>query len=204
VTNLTIIPDYELCFNVESSAFYREDAKPPSFSKVFFATLRLWLLFISHVSNAAVIQIFPKFLPLTKIGNMKILTTCFLLLVTGCLSSAQNFQSLDTIKTYGDYENIYLRKLNSDSLVSSFVIFIKKEVKTYKHVSHSEHVYILDGTGEMTLGDKRFPVKKGDLIFIPKNTFHSLKVTSSIPVKVLSVQAPMFDGKDRIVMEEPK
>ena len=128
-----------------------------------------------------------------------IFSLCFLLVSVCCFS--QNLQSLDTVKTYGDYENIYLRKLNSDSLVSSFVIFIKKEVKAHKHVSHSEHVYVLDGTGEMTVSDKIFTVKKGDIIFIPKNTFHSLKVTSASPVKVLSVQAPLFDGKDRVLME---
>jgi mannose-6-phosphate isomerase-like protein (cupin superfamily) len=157
-----------------------------------------------HSLNGSIIQIFAKFLPLTKFNFMKIFTTCFLLAAACCFSFGQSFQSLDTVKTYGDYENIYLRKLNSDSLVSSFVIFIKREVKTHKHVSHTEHVYILDGTGEMTLADKKFSVKKGDMIFIPKNTFHSLKVTSSTPVKVLSVQAPIFDGKDRIMMEEPK
>ena len=117
---------------------------------------------------------------------------------------SQNYQSLDTAKAYGNYDNIYLRKIYSDSLVSSFVIFIKKEVKEHKHVSHSEHVYILDGTGEMTLDKKRFNVKKGDIIFIPENAFHSLRVTSSTPVKVLSVQAPMFDGKDRVMTEERK
>jgi mannose-6-phosphate isomerase-like protein (cupin superfamily) len=131
---------------------------------------------------------------------MKLISSlCFLLATICCFS--QNYQSLDSVKAYGDYENIYLRKINSDSLVSSFVIFIKKEVKMHKHVTHSEHVYILDGTGEMTLGDKKFAVKKGDMIFIPKNTFHSLKVTSSAPVKVLSVQAPVFDGKDRVMAE---
>ena len=114
---------------------------------------------------------------------------------------AQTSQSLDTVKAYGDYENIYLRKLNSDSLVSSFVIFVKKEVKEHKHVTHSEHVYILDGEGEMTVGEKKFKLKKGDMIFIPKNTFHSLKVTSATPAKVLSVQSPMFDGKDRVMAE---
>jgi mannose-6-phosphate isomerase-like protein (cupin superfamily) len=126
------------------------------------------------------------------------------LLLPSVYGFSQNFQSLDTVKAYGDYENIYLRKLNSDSLVSSFVIFIKKEVKAHKHVSHSEHVYILDGEGEMTVGDKKMTVKKGDMIFIPKGTVHSLKVTSAAPVKVLSVQAPMFDGKDRVMAEEKK
>jgi|ERR1051326_2175137 mannose-6-phosphate isomerase-like protein (cupin superfamily) len=118
-------------------------------------------------------------------------------------NSAQTMQSLDTIKPPASYENIYNRPVYSDSLVSSFVIFIKKEVKLHKHVSHTEHVYILDGTGEMTLGDKKFKVKKGDVIFIPKNTPHSLTVTSKTPVKVLSIQSPNFDGKDRVMIDVP-
>lgn len=124
-----------------------------------------------------------------------------LLLLFPVLVKAQSNQSLDTITAPAAYENIYMRTIASDSLVSSFVIFIKKEVKKHKHVFHSEHVYILDGEGEMVLGDKTFKVKKGDIVFIPKNTAHSLKVTSTIPVKVLSVQAPMFDGKDRMLVE---
>ncbi len=114
---------------------------------------------------------------------------------------AQSYQSLDTIKPSADYENIYTRIVASDSLVSSFVIFIKKEVKAHKHSLHSEHIYILDGAGEMLVGDKTFKIKRGDILFVPKNTIHSLKVASAIPVKVLSVQTPMFDGKDRIFID---
>ena len=129
----------------------------------------------------------------------------FLLFCTATLfCKAQTSQSLDTIKAPDVYDNIFVRKLYSDSLASSFVIFIKNEVKAHKHVSHSEHVYILDGEGEMTVADKKFKIKKGDMVFIPKGTIHSLKVMSSSPVKVLSVQAPMFDGKDRVMAEEKK
>lgn len=132
-------------------------------------------------------------------NKMKKLIILFLSL-SPLLSKAQSYQSLDTINAPANYENIYSRAIASDSLVSSFLIFIKKEVKTHKHVSHSEHIYILDGEGEMLVRDKTFKIKKGDIIFIPKNTIHSLKVTSAIPVKVLSVQAPLFDGKDRVFM----
>ncbi len=131
---------------------------------------------------------------------MKMLLTLSLALFAFC-SYGQNRQSLDTIKPPAAYENIYNRPLYSDSLTSSFVIFIKKEVKAHKHVMHTEHVTVLEGEGEMTLGDKKFTVKKGDIIFIPKNTFHSLKTTSAIPVKVLSVQSPRFDGTDRVMAE---
>jgi len=126
----------------------------------------------------------------------------FLLSALFCFS--QNHQSLDTIKPPADYENLYFRQVYSDSLVSSFVIFVKKEVKLHKHLTHTEHVYILDGEGEMRIGEKKIKVKKGDIVPIPKNTAHSLKVTSVSPVKVLSVQAPIFDGKDRVLVEEPK
>lgn len=115
--------------------------------------------------------------------------------------AAAQHQSLDTIKAPMTYENVFSIPVVSDSLSSSFVIFIKKEVKKHKHVSHTEHVYILEGEGEMFLGDKIIKVKKGDMIFIPMNTPHSLKTTSAIPVKVLSVQSPHFDGNDRIFID---
>lgn len=121
-----------------------------------------------------------------------------LLLIT---AKAQSYQSIDTINAPADFENIYSRTLYSDSLASSFLIFIKKEVKAHKHITHTEHVYILEGDGEMTLGDKKFKVKKGDVVFIPKNTPHSLKTTSALPVKVVSLQSPMFDGRDRVFIE---
>ena len=137
----------------------------------------------------------------------RILTICFLF--TSSLCFGQNYQSLDTIQPPAPYENIYNRPVYSDSLVSSFVIFIKKEVKAHKHVTHSEQVYVLDGEGEMMVGDasaslstsKKFTIKKGDMIFIPKGTIHSLIVFKS-PMKVLSVQSPIFDGKDRVMVEQ--
>ena len=78
---------------------------------------------------------------------------------------------------------------------------IKNEVKAHKHVYHSEHISVLEGTGIMKLGKKSFELKPGVVIFIPKGTVHWVKTTSKIPLKVLSVQSPYFDGKDR-VMEE--
>jgi mannose-6-phosphate isomerase-like protein (cupin superfamily) len=67
-------------------------------------------------------------------------------------------------------------------------------------------VIVLEGEGEMTIGNKKMTIKKGDILFIPKNTAHSLKVTSKDPVKVISIQAPNFDGKDRVMINtnDPK
>jgi mannose-6-phosphate isomerase-like protein (cupin superfamily) len=115
--------------------------------------------------------------------------------------SAQNLNT-DTIGTTSKTDNVYNRSAFSDNLASSFVIVIKKEVKAHKHATHSEHVLVLEGEGLMRLGENSFNIKKGDLVFIPENTVHSVKCKSKMPLKVLSVQSPMFDGKDRIMVEE--
>jgi mannose-6-phosphate isomerase-like protein (cupin superfamily) len=116
--------------------------------------------------------------------------------------SSQTVVNLDTLKAPAKTDNIYNKALFNDSLASSFCIVIKNEVKPHKHQYHSEHVYVIEGEGQMKLGDLEFKIKKNDFIFIPKNTVHSVKTTSKQPLKVISIQAPFFDGKDRIILEE--
>ncbi|MDO9000775.1 MAG: cupin domain-containing protein [Bacteroidota bacterium] len=114
---------------------------------------------------------------------------------------SQTVINLDTLNLPTQTENIYNKALFGDSLVSSFCIVIKNEVKLHKHEHHSEHVFVIDGEGQMSLENKLFTIKKGDLIFIPKNSIHSVKTTSKQPLKVMSIQAPIFDGKDRIIIK---
>jgi mannose-6-phosphate isomerase-like protein (cupin superfamily) len=122
-------------------------------------------------------------------------------------AKSQTHIDTDTIglKTLSD--KVYNKPLFSDSLASSFVIVIRDQVKPHKHVKHSEHVVVLSGKAQMTLrlaqGDKVFSIKKGDVIFIPKNTVHSVIATSkNEPLKVLSVQSPNFDGTDRVFVDQ--
>ena len=115
---------------------------------------------------------------------------------------SQNYLGTDSIGLLSKTDNIYNKALFSDSLSSSFCIVIKKEVKPHKHQYHSEQVLILEGEGLMKMDGKTFSVKANDLIFIPKNTVHSVKSTGKVPLKVLSVQAPFFNGSDRVFVEE--
>lgn len=121
----------------------------------------------------------------------------------GLNANCQNFKSLaEIVPDSANYQNIYVKKIDSDSLVSNFIIWIKDEVKAHKHLTHCETIIVLEGAAIMTLGDKKIEIKKGDYIFVPKDTPHSVKVTSEIPLKVISIQAPEFNGDDRIFMKE--
>ena len=115
-------------------------------------------------------------------------------------SNAQEFVSstdrIEPIKE--DYDNISITKLSTNSDATTFAIWIKKKVKIHKHIKHTEHVYIKQGKGKFQLADSLYNVKTGDLIIIPKNTWHGVIVESRNPMKVISIQSPEFFGKDRV------
>ncbi len=114
---------------------------------------------------------------------------------------AINLTNLDTLSPAENYENIYIKKMANSPNSTSFVIWIKKGVKLHKHRLHTETLYVLEGEGEMTVGPKTFKIKKGDFFTVPRDTPHKVAVTSKVPLKVISIQAPKFMGKDRIMLE---
>lgn len=124
------------------------------------------------------------------------------LLLCTTLGFAQEKQSLETIEPQIAYENIHVESIYENEHASYYLIWIKQGVKSHKHNEHTESITVIDGVGIMTVGEQQFEIKKGDFFIIPKDTFHSLKVSSEVPVKVLSVQMPKFNKEDRIFEEE--
>ena len=100
------------------------------------------------------------------------------------------------------FENIHVKKLFSDSNSTTFAIWVKQKVKMHKHLSHVENIYVTEGSGNFYLGDSTFLIKSGDLIVVPKNSWHGVDVNSKKPLKVLSIQSPEFIGNDRVFKEE--
>lgn len=115
-----------------------------------------------------------------------------------CLN-AQHVIQLDTISTSSN--KLEVLKLATDSNSTSFYIVIPNEVAPHIHQWHSECIYIIEGSASMSMNDSTFQIKKGDFIYIPAQTKHTVKVTSNTPLKVLSIQAPKFEGKDRFFID---
>ena len=130
---------------------------------------------------------------------MKILNLILLMFLLNHSNAQEFVSSIDIIEpTNEDYDNISITKLSSSSDATTFAIWIKKKVKIHKHINHTEHVYIKQGKGKFQLADSLYNVKTGDLIIIPKNTWHGVIVESRNPMKVISIQSPEFFGKDRV------
>lgn len=126
----------------------------------------------------------------------------FILLTTLTISSqAQQNLLLDTIR-YEEGAIVQSVELFSDSNSTSFVIFVTDYVSAHYHEYHTETILVLEGKAEMQLDDQTFKIQAGSFLTIPPQSIHSVKVTSEMPLKVLSVQSPEFLGKDRHFVKE--
>ncbi len=120
-----------------------------------------------------------------------------LLCITGALS-AQAVTNSARFACADEGRAVQVHPLHSDSLCSSFLICVNTEVPLHLHRVHTEHAMVLEGEGRMTLGDSTFTVHAGDVLVIPRNTPHAVVRQGPVPLKVVSVQAPHFDGSDRV------
>ncbi len=93
--------------------------------------------------------------------------------------------------------------LHSDSACTSFFLCIDDGVRPHLHRTHTEHVFVIDGSAEMTLGDSTRTITAGDAVVIPPGTPHAVTVKGDGPLRVISVQAPYFDGTDRVWLDKP-
>ncbi len=126
-----------------------------------------------------------------RLSLIIISTFCFV------LAQAQLINTSESIPDSASYSNIYVKPIHTDSLQSTFMIWVKKEVKPHFHKYHTEYIQVISGTGIMTLDDSTFVIKQGDAVIIPMGAIHSVITTSEKSLKVISVQAPKFDG-DRV------
>ena len=88
---------------------------------------------------------------------MKLILFVFFLFAGSSLFAQLHIQT-DTLTPPADFENVYVRPVQHDSLQSVFVIWIKKEVKLHYHQEHTESVIILDGKATMLLDGKEMGV----------------------------------------------
>lgn len=130
-----------------------------------------------------------------------LLSSAFLLIA--CYSFSQEHKNLNDYKPTAEYENVHVLKIAEDDLHSTYIIWVKDSVSEHYHASHTENIVVIQGKARMTLNGEEITVKKGDFINIPEGTKHAvMEVTSHKPLKVLSTQTPIFDGKDRIFTDQ--
>ena len=72
-------------------------------------------------------------------------------------------------------------------------------VGRHHHVETEEVYYIIQGSGQMTVGSETRPVETGDAIFIPRGSTHTLENTGHEPMTILLVCGPAYSFDDHHV-----
>jgi len=76
------------------------------------------------------------------------------------------------------------------------ILPVGKKVLKHSHKETEEIYYILEGAGEMNVGDEVVKICAGDAVFIPKNHAHTLENTGATAMKILLVCGPAHDFAD--------
>ena len=82
--------------------------------------------------------------------------------------------------------------------VKSIHVAIGKRLSYQRHQKRSEHWYITQGTGEVTLDGKISPISPGSVIAVPQGVLHRVHNTGSIELIFVEVQAGSYFGEDDI------
>ena len=78
---------------------------------------------------------------------------------------------------------------------------IGQSITPHYHPQTEEIYYILEGLGEMRLGDERRSVGSGDAIAIPPGVEHQITNTGDVILKFLCCCAPPYEHEDTVLTE---
>ena len=73
-----------------------------------------------------------------------------------------------------------------------------KRLSYQRHQKRSEHWYVTDGTGEVTLDGKVQVVSRGSIIEIPQGMLHRISNTGDRELIFIEVQTGSYFGEDDI------
>lgn len=85
--------------------------------------------------------------------------------------------------------------------LSFHLVRIDTGEKPHIHQKHDLFVIILKGKGIFFVGDKKYDMKKGDSVFVPKGTPHYFLAQGG-SVYAIVIFNPPFDGKDSIEVQQ--
>ncbi len=91
-----------------------------------------------------------------------------------------------------------LRELYASENLGIYHVIVEGETEKHKHRRMEEVYYVEKGEGEVVIEEERIKVKEGDLIHIPKDAWHYLKVEKG-KMEILVITHPKFDESDVIV-----
>ncbi len=90
-----------------------------------------------------------------------------------------------------------IRPLFRDEHLSAVVMRMSANEPPHFHDRHDLAVTVIDGPVAINFRDRREVFQRGDVVLIPKGTYHWAETLGGKPGVVFVTFSPAFDGKDR-------
>jgi mannose-6-phosphate isomerase-like protein (cupin superfamily) len=106
-----------------------------------------------------------------------------------------------TWTTQEQIQAIAIHHLKRTQNLSTHLIRLQESEVPHYHDRHDLQVVLLEGSSIIHFKDHQVRVEKGDVVFIPKGTFHWAENISPKASIVFATFSPPFDGKDKRLAE---
>ena len=107
------------------------------------------------------------------------------------------------IKPYTTKDSSLIRELmhpnvhgNANLSLAEAIVPVGSTTFLHKHHQSEEIYHILEGSGLMTIRDKKFEVRAGDTIYIPPGEPHQIQNSGQIPLRFLCCCSPPYSHDD--------
>jgi mannose-6-phosphate isomerase-like protein (cupin superfamily) len=91
--------------------------------------------------------------------------------------------------------------IDGQGAVSGRLIRVREPIKPHVHWHSDELVYILEGSGVFTVGDRRVEVSRGTFLCVPRGTPHSF-APGADGALAISLYTPAFRDGDRVPVSD--
>ena len=96
----------------------------------------------------------------------------------------------------GADQDILVTTLGTSAEVSHHLVQVRDAEPLHIHRNHDLTVFVYRGHGTMRVGEHRFEVKGGDILFVARGMPHAFQNRSMTPAVAIVAFTPAFDGKD--------
>jgi len=91
----------------------------------------------------------------------------------------------EDLRQPGDFTDLYAKIIGYTPEMTTAIVWINSMAPHEVHDDEYEKFLIVEGTCDILIGDKTYQLVPGDYLSIPLHEGHEVKVTSSVPCKVI-------------------
>lgn len=120
-----------------------------------------------------------------RISNGEVIENVPLLNKDSKIEDFNTWLNRDNMQAPDEFDALHAKIIAATPEAKTLIVWLKYGAPPEEHTNELEHFLIVEGTCDITIGDKVHSLVPGDYLSIPMYVDHNVKVTSETPCKVI-------------------